>query len=205
MALLLNNAVVNVTRAPAVSLAPFFADAIFGMGSRGLGVLTGAAGLGAVTGTLGLARRTRTEGLAEVVLYSALTTGACLVLFAWSPWFAFSLLVYAVFGFSQMRQNASANTLIQSLIPDEYRGRIMSLYSMTVTGVLPLGHLAGGAVAEVLGPRWTVFLGGVICLGGTLAYRQFLPEIRHSILSGERPAPPVSGATALQTGVRVEK
>lgn len=184
-ALLLVNSVVNISRAPAVSLAPFFADAIFGRGSRGLGILTGAAGVGAVAGTLGLARRTRAEGLPKVVLYSALTTGICLVLFAWSPAFAISLVAYAVFGFSQMRQNASANTLIQSLIPDEYRGRMMALYSMTVIGVLPIGHLAGGAIAELAGPRWTVFAGGVICLAGTFAYRRYVAEIHNSILKRE--------------------
>jgi MFS family permease len=174
LALLFANSVVNIARAPALSLAPFFADAIFGKGAQGLGILTGAAGLGAVTGTLGLARRTHTGGLPRVVLYSAVTTGVCLVLFAWSPVFAFSIAVYALFGFSQMRQNASANTLIQTLIPDEYRGRVMALFSMAVIGVLPLGHLAGGAVAQATSPRWAVFLGGLLCLAGTLAYRRLM-------------------------------
>ncbi|MCW5978223.1 MAG: MFS transporter [Bryobacteraceae bacterium] len=180
LVLLLVNSVVNIVRAPAVSLAPFFADAIFGRGSRGLGFLTGAAGVGAVAGTLGLARRTKTEGLPRVALYSALTTGAVLVTFAWSPWFAFSLALYSLFGFSQMRQNAAANTLIQTMVPDEYRGRIMALFSMTVIGVLPLGHLAGGAIAEFTGPRWAVFLGGAICLAGALVYRRFADGIHRS-------------------------
>jgi MFS family permease len=180
LALLLLNSLVNIARAPAISLVPFFADAIFHRGSKGLGVLTGAAGVGAVAGTLGLARRTHTDGLRDVVLYSALTTGLCLVLFGWSPFFLLSLILYGIFGFSQMRQNASANTLIQSLIPDEYRGRMMALFSMTVIGVLPIGHLFGGAVAEFAGPRWTVSLGGVVCLAGSFAYRYYVTEIRPS-------------------------
>lgn len=181
LALLAINSAMNITRAPAVALAPFFADAIFRRGSQGLGFLTGAAGLGAVIGTLGLARRTVAAGLPEIVFWSALSTGSCLVLFAWSPSFWVSLAIFAVIGFSQMRQNASANTLIQTLIPDEYRGRIMALFSMTVLGVLPLGHLAGGAIAERVGARWTVFLGGLCCLAAATAFRRALPSIRDSL------------------------
>ena len=180
-ALLLINSAVNITRAPPVALAPFFADAIFGQGSQGLGILQGAAGIGAVTGTLGLASRTHTAGLPRTVLYSALTTGSCLVLFAWSPSFVLSLVVFAVIGFSHMRQNASTNTLIQSLIPDQYRGRIMALYSVTVVGVLPLGHIAGGAIAERVGARWTVFVGGLLCLVAGLLFRQVTPLINRSV------------------------
>ncbi len=176
-ALLAMNAAMNITRAPVVALAPFFADAIFGRGSAGLGILTGAAGIGAVAGSLGLARRTHTRGLPKIVYYSALTTGACLALFAWSPSFYLSLAVFAVIGFSHMRQNASSNTLIQTLIPDGYRGRIMALYSMTVVGVLPLGHLAGGAIAEVVGPRWTVAAGGALCLAAAFRFGRLVPVI----------------------------
>lgn len=185
-ALLLVNSAMNLTRAPSVVLAPFFADAIFHRGAEGLGFLTGAAGLGAVMGTLGLARRTRATGLPEVIFASALTIGGCLVLFAWSPSFLLLLGIFAVMGFSQMRQNASTNTLIQTLIPDEFRGRIMAFYSMTVVGMLPLGHLAGGAVAEKIGPRWTVFIGGLLCLIAALWFRRALPMIRQSI--GKREA-----------------
>ncbi len=181
LALLAINAAMNVTRAPAVALAPFFADAIFGRGSEGLGVLTAAAGLGAVAGTLGLARRTAARGLPGVVFSSALATGACLVLFAWSPAFWSSLLIFGLIGFNHMRQNASANTLIQTLIPDAYRGRVMALYSMTVVGVLPLGHLAGGAVAEHIGPRWTVFWGGLICAVAALAFRPFMAGLHEAV------------------------
>ena len=184
-ALLLVNSGMNFTRAPAVVLAPFFADAIFHHGAEGLGFLTGAAGLGAVLGTLGLARRTRAAGLPKVVFSSALTIGSCLVLFAWSPSFWLLLGIIAVMGYSQMRQNASTNTLIQTLIPDEFRGRIMALYAMTVVGMLPLGHLAGGAIAQRIGPRWTVFIGGLLCLAAALWFRRALPMIRRAVAKRE--------------------
>lgn len=179
-ALLVANALANIARAPAVALAPFFADAIFRKGARGLGLLTAAAGLGAVAGTLGLARRTGTAGLPGVVLSSLLITGACLVLFAWAPWYALALVAYALLGYSQMRQNASTNTLVQTLIPDEYRGRMMALFSMTVLGVMPLGQLVGGAIAERMGARATVFLGGLLGLAATLGYWRVAGLIRQA-------------------------
>ena len=67
-----------------------------------------------------------------------------------------------VIGFGVMRQNAAANTSIQLLIPDEYRGRVMSLYAMTVVGLGPFGSLAAGAIAHAVGARWTVCAGGVL-------------------------------------------
>jgi MFS family permease len=173
---------VNISGAPAVVLAPFFADAIFHRGSLGLGFLTGAMGIGAVAGTLGLARRTRASGLPQIVFYSAVLMGACLVVFAWSPFFSLSMAMFALLGFSVMRQNASANTLIQTLIPDEYRGRIMALYSMTVVGMLPVGSLAAGAFAERFGPRLTVLLGGLLCIGSAAFFRRSLPELHQCAL-----------------------
>lgn len=184
-ALLATNALANIARAPAVALAPFFADAIFHRGARGLGILTGAAGLGAVAGTLGLARQTAAAGLPGVVSSSLLLTGVCLVLFAWAPWYALALGAYALVGYSQMRQNAATNTLVQTLIPDEYRGRIMALFSITVIGVMPVGQLAGGAIAEKVGTRWTVFLGGLACLVGAAAYRTSLAAVRRAVQERE--------------------
>jgi len=180
-ALLGITAAVNVCGAPAMVLAPFFADAIFHKGSQGLGILSSSMGVGAVAGTLVLARQTGRARLASVVHRSALTMGAGLAAFALSPSFAVSMAAAALVGFSVMRQNASANTLIQSLIGDEYRGRIMALYSMTVIGVLPLGSLAAGAMAERLGARLTVLVGGVLCLGASLVFRRYLPLIRGSV------------------------
>lgn len=183
-ALLVANALANIARAPAVALAPFFADAIFQKGARGLGVLTAAAGLGAVAGTLGLARRTGTAGLPGVVLSSLLITGVCLVLFAWSPWYGLALAAYVLLGYSQMRQNAATNTLVQTLIPDEYRGRMMALFSMTVIGVMPLGQLLGGAVAEWIGVRGTVLLGGLLGLAAAFGHWRLAALVRQA---AERP------------------
>ena len=156
---------------PALVLMPFFADDIFHRGSRGLGFLLGAMGTGAVIGTLVLARRAKVSGLARVMVYSSATLGAAYAAFALSPWFYFSLAIMPLVGYSGMRQMASANTIIQSVIPDEYRGRIMALYAMTVVGLGPFGSLAAGALAGRFGARATVALGGVLAMAASTAFR----------------------------------
>jgi MFS family permease len=155
---------------PALVLMPFFADDIFHEGSRGLGVLMAAMGTGAVIGTLVLARRTRVGGLTRIMVYSGLVMGACYIAFALSPSYYLSLAIMPLIGYSVMRQMASANTTIQSMIPDEYRGRIMALYAMTVVGLGPFGSLAAGAMAGHLGARATVALGGVVAIASAAVF-----------------------------------
>jgi MFS family permease len=167
---LLMMAATTIAGMPAVVLMPFFADALFGMGSQGLGALMGAMGTGAVIGTLVLAGQAETRGLPRTVLISATTMAVCFLVFAWSPWFWLSLAIMPVIGFSVMRQMASANTLIQISIPDHYRGRIMALYAMTVVGLGPFGSLASGALAHVWGARLTVFAGGALALAATAVF-----------------------------------
>src|SRR5215472_111914 len=152
---------------PMFVLMPFFADDLYHRGSKGLGYLMGAMGIGAVTGTLVLARRTRMAGLGGVMVISGLTTGVAYLCFAYSRSFYFSLAIMPVIGYSVMRQMASANTTIQTSIPDRYRGRIMALYAMTVVGLGPFGSLAAGALASRIEARNTVACGGVLALIAT--------------------------------------
>ncbi|HBY64320.1 MAG TPA: MFS transporter, partial [Solibacterales bacterium] len=146
----------------------------------GYGVLTGALGLGAVAGVLSLARRRGVEGLPGVIVTSSVLMGGALVCFAWAPSYWILLATMPLIGFGVFRQNASANTLIQTLVPDAYRGRVMALYSMMVIGFLPLGSLAAGTLAEQIGARWTVFLGGVLCLGAAAVFRFLQPPFSSS-------------------------
>jgi predicted MFS family arabinose efflux permease len=155
---------------PALVLMPFFADDIFHRGSKGLGFLMGAMGVGAVVGTLVLAQRTKVAGLPRVMVYSGMGTGAAYLAFALSHWFYFSLAVMPLIGYCMMRQMASANTTIQTVIPDEYRGRIMALYAMTVVGLGPFGSLAAGALAGRLGARATLALGACLAIGASSAF-----------------------------------
>jgi MFS family permease len=157
-------AVTTIAGMPAVVLMPFFADAIFHRGSRGMGILMGAMGTGAVAGTLVLAWRARVSTLPKVIFWSALLLGASFCFFAWSNVFYLSLAVMPLIGYSVMRQMASANTLIQTLIPDEFRGRTMAFYTMAVVGLGPFGSLAAGALAHAYGARVTVMAGGVLAM-----------------------------------------
>ena len=155
---------------PILVLSPFFADDIFHQGSRGLGFLMGAMGVGAVIGTLVLARRTRVSGLPRVMTYSGFFVGCSYLAFGLSPTYAFCVCVMLLIGLFVMRQMASANTTIQMLIPDRYRGRIMALYAMTVVGLGPFGSLAAGALAGRFGARATVVMGSILAMGAAVAF-----------------------------------
>jgi len=128
-ALLLLLGLVSLTGMPYAVLMPIFADRILGGGARGLGLLLGATGLGALLGAIALAARDGTRGLGRRVAGAAVGFGAALVLFAASRsfWLSAALLVPA--GFAMMNQMASSNTLLQSLVPDDFRGRVMAAYA----------------------------------------------------------------------------
>jgi MFS family permease len=175
---LLVTGVMNIAYAPVLALAPFFADGIFHRGSMGLGFLTGAMGIGAVVGVLGLARHTRIAGLPRVYLLSSVLMGATLIIFAYSPWYALSIAVMPFIGFSIMRQNAGGNSLIQSVTPDEFRGRILALFYMVVTGFVPIGALLSGIAAEHFGARHVVFVAGCLCLISAALFRRELPRFQ---------------------------
>ena len=160
----------TLANTPVLVLAPFFADDIFHRGSQGLGFLMAAMGVGAVVGAMGLARRTQVTGLPVVIAYNVLSLGAATLAFAASRWFMVSLAIMVLIGYSLMRQLAASNTTIQSMIPDEYRGRIMALYSMCVVGMAPFGSLATGALAARFGARLTVALGGLVALASGAAF-----------------------------------
>lgn len=164
---------ISLAISPAITLAPMFADDLFHRGSEGLGLLTGAMGAGAILGTLSLARRRAAKGLPGVILVSAATLAAALSIFAWAPSYWVCLAVMPFVGMAVMRHNAATNTTIQLSIPDQFRGRVMSLYSMMVIGMFPVGSLLSGALADQLGSRFTVFLGAIGCLGAaSVVYQQ---------------------------------
>ena len=129
-----------------------------------------AMGCGAVVGTLVLARHAKVADLPRVMAYGGIAVGCTYLAFALSPWYWFSLAVMPVMGYFVVRQMASANTTIQTTIPDEYRGRVMALYSMTVVGLVPFGSLAAGALAGRFGARAVVAMGGVLAMAAAVAF-----------------------------------
>ena len=173
-ALLTVTALANMATTPASVLGPVFADQIFHRGSQGLGLLTGALGFGAVTGTFVLARYGRPETLPRIVLVSAGLAALALTIFASSPSFYVSIAANALGGYAIFRLLACVNSLIQSSIDDAFRGRVMSLYSMTVVGMLPLGNLAAGFGGRFLGARLTVLAGAMLSLGAAVVWSRLL-------------------------------
>jgi MFS family permease len=100
----------------------------------------------------------------RTVSLASLAVGISVILYSGAPVYAVCLAAMFFCGFAVMTQLPGTNMLVQSLIAEQYRGRVMALYSMSVLGMIPLGNLAAGALAEVAGARWTAFAGGVVCL-----------------------------------------
>ena len=138
----------------------------------------GATGVGALLGALTLAFREGVKGLARIVAWCTAGFGASLVVFAFSHTFWVSVLLLLPVGYTIMLQMACSNTLIQVMVPDELRGRVMAVYSMMFMGMAPVGALLGGALAERLGAPVTVALGGFGSIAGAAWFAFHLPKIR---------------------------
>ena len=180
-ALLLLLGLVSVVGTPYTVLMPIFAGQILHGGARGLGLLMGATGVGALLGALTLAMRSGLRGLGRMAAAASAGFGASLILFSSSRRFWLSAALLVPVGYSLMLQMAASNTLIQSMVPDRLRGRVMSLYSMMFMGMAPLGALFAGTVAGVLGAPRTVAIGGVVCLVGSALFAWRLPALRPEV------------------------
>ena len=177
-AILLLLGLVSLVGMPYTILMPIFADKILHGGARGLGILMGATGVGALFGALTLASRSGVHGLGRWVAFSCGGFGISLILFSWSRNFWVSAALLLPVGFSMMLQMSSSNTLIQAMVPDHLRGRVMALYSMMFMGMAPFGALLGGALADRLGAPITVAMGAVASIGGATLFGLQLPKIR---------------------------
>jgi MFS family permease len=177
-ALLLLLGLVSLAGMPYAVLMPIFADQVLHAGARGLGFLMGAAGLGALAGALTLAARREVRGLGRWVARAAAVFGTSLIAFSLSRhfWLSAALLVPA--GFALIVQSAGSNTLIQAMVPDALRGRVMSVYSMMFMGMAPFGALLSGLLAGALGAPAAVALGGAACIAGSIVFGLKLPALR---------------------------
>lgn len=202
-AILLLIALVSLVAAPYAVLMPIFAARILHGNARTLGVLMGATGVGAVTGALMLAARSGVRGLGRWVAVACGGFGVSLILFAFSHWYAASVILLVPVGFFVMVQMASSNTLIQSMVPERLRGRIMSIYSMMFMGMMPLGALLAGWLAGRISAPWTVALGGMGAIIGAVVFGRNLPKIRVEArqlilaqgIAGGEPAQPLNSGT----------
>jgi MFS family permease len=169
---------VSLMGMPYSVLMPVFADQILGGGSSTLGFLMGASGVGAVIAALVLASRRQVFGLGRWVAFACGAFGLGLVLFSFSRNFWLSAGLLVPVGFSMMTQMSSSNTLVQAMVPNELRGRVMSLYSMMFMGLAPFGSLLAGMLAGYIGPAETIALGGVVCIVGAVVFGMTLPKIK---------------------------
>lgn len=177
-ALLLLIGVVSLTAMPYAVLMPVFADRILHGGARGLGFLMGASGMGALAGALTLAARTGVSGLGKWVAMATAGFGIALILFSQSHWFLLSAVLLLPVGFCMMLQMSSSNTLIQSMVPDQLRGRVMAVYSMMFMGMAPIGSLLAGGIADRTSAPTAVVMGGVVALCGAAVFGVNLPKLR---------------------------
>ena len=177
-ALLLLIGLVSLVGMPYTVLMPVFADQILHGGARGLGILMGATGVGALLGALTLASKTGVTGLGRWVAITCAGFGVSVILFSFSRFFWLSAALLLPAGFSMMLQMACSNTLIQTMVPDRLRGRVMALYSMMFMGMAPFGALFGGALANRVGAPVTIEIGGVACIAGAIWFGRRLPKLR---------------------------
>jgi MFS family permease len=176
-ALLLLIGLVSLVGMPYTVLMPVFADKILHGGARGLGILMGATGVGALFGALTLAAKTGVTGLGRWVTITCAALGVSLFLFSFSTSFWLSAALLMPAGYSMMLQMACSNTLIQTMVPDDLRGRVMSVYSMMFMGMAPFGAFIGGAMAHRIGAPITVASGGIACVIGAIWFGRALPAM----------------------------
>jgi len=176
--ILLLLALVSLMGMPYTVLMPVIASTVLRGGPALLGVMMGATGVGALCGALYLARRTTVLGLGKVIVVTAGMFGVGLVAFSFSrvAWLSAACLV--VVGFGMMVQMASSNTIIQTVVSDAMRGRVMSFYSMSFMGMAPFGGLLAGALAHRIGAPRTVTLSGVACVLAAAWFATRLPSLR---------------------------
>lgn len=174
-------ATVSLLGVPFSVLLPVIASEVLDGGPRTLGLLMSAVGLGALAGALFLASRSTVLGLGRVIVACATLFGGALVLLTFSRSLVTALPLLLLAGFGMMAQMASSNTVLQTLVRDEMRGRVMSFYSMAFMGTAPLGSLLIGALAGRLGAPLAIGIGGGACVVAAFAFGRQLPALREIV------------------------
>lgn len=177
-AILILIALLSLVGVPFMVLMPIFAADVLQGGPHTLGLLMGAVGLGALAGALLLAARRSIAGLGRVIAAAAALLGLGLIGFSFAAQTAVAVPLLFVAGFGMMVGMASSNTILQTLVDDDKRGRVMSLYLMAFMGTVPFGSLLAGALANHIGAPLTVRVGGALCILGAMMFARALPALR---------------------------
>src|SRR5580692_556912 len=162
-------------------LMPIFAAEVLHGGPNTLGFLMAAVGVGALVGTASLTMRKSIVGLGKRIVIATALSGAALIAFGLSHLLWLSILILPVVGFGLMQQMAPSNTILQTIVDDEKRGRVMSFYGMAFLGMVPFGSLLAGYLAARIGAPRTMMVNGAVCLVGSLWFARRLPAIREIV------------------------
>ena len=169
---------VSVSISPYSTLMPAIAVKTFHQGAELVGLFVGAVGLGAVISAIFLARRPSVVGLVKWIAISGAVAGLGAIGFSFSRWVAPSAVFMMMAGFGMFMTGACCNTILQTIVDDEKRGRVMSYYTMFFIGTSPIGHIGGGWLAEHIGAPLTFLVGGSIALFTGLLFAWQMPTFR---------------------------
>jgi len=186
-------ALVSLMGVPYQTLMPVFAREVLGGGPETMGFLMAAVGVGAIIGALSLALRQEARGMGRIIMAAAVVFGAALVAFAMSASFWLSMIILVFVGGGMMMQMATSNTLLQTVVDEDKRGRVMSFYTMAFMGMGPFGSLLAGALAGLVGAPWTVAIGGMACIAGAAAFGLIALRPVEATLARGRAAAEVKG------------
>ena len=159
-------------------LMPAFAKGVLHGTSHTFGFLMGASGLGALSGALYLASRKSVLGLGRLLPIAATTFGVSLILMSFSRVFLLAAFFMVFTGAGMMLLMASSNTILQTIVEEDKRGRIMSFYTMAFIGTMPFGSFLAGSLAKVVGTPWTMAIGGFMCITGAVVFGRKLPHLK---------------------------
>jgi MFS family permease len=176
--ILLLFALVSLMGWPFMVLMPIFAVQVLHGGPNTLGFLMGAVGVGSLISALALVVRRSVRGLTKMIPLAAAAFGVGLICFGLSHWLWISMLLMLLTGFGMMQGVTASNTIVQTLVDEHMRGRVMSYYTMAFVGMAPFGSLLAGALAHAVGAQNTVIVSGVACIAGSLWFWSQLKQIR---------------------------
>jgi len=176
--ILLLVSVISLTGMPYMVLAPVYAKQVLHGGAHTFGFLMTAAGCGALIGTVRLASRTSVLGLGKVVSIAPFLLAAGVVVFSLSTYLPLSLAALVLAGFGASTSVASSNTIVQTIVEEDKRGRVMSFFAMSFMGMVPFGSFCAGSLAGMIGTRNTLLLGASCCLAGAIVFALYLKKLR---------------------------
>ncbi|AVH73037.1 MFS transporter [Nostoc sp. 'Lobaria pulmonaria (5183) cyanobiont'] len=175
---LLLSALVSLMGLQNTILVPVIAEQVLKGGAESLGFLMAASGVGALTGGIYLATRQTILGIGKLIALAPAILGAGLIGFSLSRFLPLSLFTMLFVGLGTILQIAASNTFLQTIVEDDKRGRLMSLYTMSFLGMIPVGNLLGGFLASHIGAPNTLMIDGIACILGSIIFSRQLPALR---------------------------